>query len=374
MNIYSYWINSWALKMSEHSLLFDSNGVRLLSRLDPGCEACLLSCNAGSEITSICGKNEIRRRGMISESSLGAAYLCSSICDDIKSSKKFKGKLLNLHSMLPMAIDVRNNAQEIGKRDANRIIHNLRTLSGRISLEIYSIVSQEALSVDATSQHSALIQAIEKDPQESSEILLRLLKNSQAMANEFAVLERLDPVRINDIKPQWHKIHKIVKNSVSLFYQDLQKHSLKLNLLNCNHEVLVDYETFSAGLYYILENATKYSAHATEMSVSFGDDTITGSLCLRLTMISLTVEEKETDRIFEEGYSGVVAKKRRLNGEGLGMFLAKQLLLLNDISIKFLAGNPTRNALPEISYAKNTIEITFKSEQKRLLNTHTSYK
>lgn len=360
--------------MSEHSLLFDSNGVRLLSKLDPGCETCLLSCNVISEVTSYCGNNEQRRRGMVSDGSLGTAYLCSSINDDIRSSKQFKRKLLNFHSMLPMAIDVRNNAQEIGKKDANRIIHNLRTLSGRISLEIYSIVSQEALSVDATSQHSALMQAIEKDPQESSEVLLRLLKNSQAMANEFAVLERLDPARVNDITPQWHKIHKIAKNSISLFYQDFQKNSLKVNLLNCNHEVLVDYETFSAGLYYILENATKYSAHATEMSISFGSDVMTELLVLRLTMISLTVEERETDRIFEEGYSGSVARKRGLNGNGLGMFLAKQLLLLNDISIKFLAGNPTRNALPEISYAKNTIEITFKPGQNRLLNTNIPYK
>jgi hypothetical protein len=354
--------------MPEHSLLFDSNGAKLLSTLDPGCEKCLLSCKVASELTSNCGKNELRRRGMINEDLLGSAYLCSPLDDDIKSSKRFKKSLLNLHGLLPMAIDVRNAAQDIGKKNASRIIHNLRTLSGRISLEIYSIVSQEALSADPSSQRSVLAQAIEKDAQESSEVLLRLLKNSQAMANEFSVFERLDRALTNDIKPQWHKIHKIVKNSVSLFYQDLQKNSLKLNLLKCNHEVLVDYETFSAGLYYVLENATKYAAHATDMSLSFDNGSAAGYLTLRLTMISLTVEEHEAERIFDEGYSGVVAKKRRLNGDGLGMFLAKQLLILNDLSIKFLAGNPTRNALPEISYAKNAIEIMFKPELNRLPN------
>jgi signal transduction histidine kinase len=341
-----------------HILLIDTAGGKLLSQIDPGCERCLEGCRVESELTMSCGKPGPRRRGRLTSEAMGTAFLCSSEADDLSSSKRFRVKLSLLHGTLPMAIDVRNSARAEGSKNASRIVHNLRTLSGRVSLEIYSLANQESLTTDAQSQLNALKDNIAANQEETASTLLRLLKNSQAMSNEFAVLERLDSHRSNDIKPLWHKIHKVVKNSVSLFFQDLQQKSIKINQSNCDHEILVDYETFSAGFYYVLENACKYSAHSSSIAISFDVDNV-GALILRLYMNSLEVRHNEADKIFNEGYSGEVAKARKLNGKGLGMFLARELFQINGIGVQFYPGVGMKNGLKEMAYAQNTLEIIF---------------
>ncbi|AME28771.2 hypothetical protein AXG89_33820 (plasmid) [Burkholderia sp. PAMC 26561] len=257
-----------------------------------------------------------------------------------------------------MAIDVRNAARTEGRREASRIVHNLRTLSGRVSLEIYSLANQDSLTADAQSQLNTLKRNIAGNQEETASALLRLLKNSQAMSNEFAVLERLNPQRRIDIKPLWHTIHKVVKNSTSLFFQELQQKSIKISQSNCNYEVLIDYETFSAGFYYILENACKYSAHSSSIAISFVSDGV-GSLVLSLSMNSLEVKCDEADKIFSESYSGEAAIARKSNGMGLGMFLARELFQISGIGVQFYPGVPTRNSFKEMAYAQNTLEITF---------------
>ena len=341
-----------------HVLLIDVTGGKLLSQIDPGCERCLEDCRVESELTLSCGKSGPRRRGRLVSEAMGTAFLCSPEADDLSSSKRFRAKLSLLHGTLPMAIDVRNSARAEGRKNASRIVHNLRTLSGRVLLEIYSLANQESLTKDAQSQLNVLKDNIAANPEETASTFLRLLKNSQAMSNEFAVLERLDPERSNDIKPLWHKIHKVVKNSTSLFFQDLQKKSIKINQSSCNHEVLIDYETFSAGLYYILENACKYSAHSSSIAISFDIDSV-GALILSLHMNSLEVKHDEAEKIFNEGYSGEVAKARKLNGTGLGMFLARDLFQINRIGVRFYPGIPIKNGFKEMAYAQNMLEITF---------------
>jgi signal transduction histidine kinase len=257
-----------------------------------------------------------------------------------------------------MAIDVRNAARASGRKEASRIVHNLRTLSGRVSLEIYSLSNQESLTTDANTQLNTLQENIARNQEETASVLLRLLKNSQAMSNEFAVLERLDPQRTIDSKPLWHNIHKVVKNSTSLFFQDLQSKSIRIHQSNCNDEVLIDYETFSAGFYYILENSSKYSAHSSPISIAFHLEA-SGALTLSLVMSSLEVHPHEAKEIFSEGYSGVVAKARNLHGQGLGLYLARELLNLNNVTVRFIPGSVLRNGLKEIAYARNTIELNF---------------
>jgi signal transduction histidine kinase len=341
-----------------HILLIDAAGDKLLSQIDPGCEKCLVSCFVESELTTACATPGERRRGRMQSDSVGSSFLCSPEKDDLSSSKRFRAKLSLLHGTLPMAIDVRDAARAAGRKEASRIVHNLRTLSGRVSLEIYSLANQESLATDAQTQLNTLQQNIAGNQEETASVLLRLLKNSQAMSNEFAVLERLDPQQAIESKPLWHRIHKVVKNTTSLFFQDLQKKSIRIHQSTCNHEVLIDYETFSAGFYYILENSCKYSAHSEPISIAFNLEA-SGALILSLMMNSLEVRQHEAEKIFDEGYSGEVAKARTLHGKGLGMFLARELFHLNNVGVRFFPGSAFRNGLKEIAYAQNTIELTF---------------
>jgi len=193
-------------------------------------------------------------------------------------------------------------------------------------------------------------------PEESASVLLRVLKNAQAMAHEFSVFERLESLRVTDIQPRTHTLHKIVRNGVASFYQDFQAKSITVRQAPSEVRVNLDYEIFSVAMYYVLENAAKYCAHGSLLNIRF--ENVSG-LKLVLEMTSLQVDESEKERIFSEGYSGRVARSLNMNGNGIGMSQAKKLLSIENINIRFIPGSALQTSIKDAGYAYNTIEIEF---------------
>lgn len=257
-----------------------------------------------------------------------------------------------------MLLDTREAAKAEGRKEANRLTHNLRTLCSKTSLELFNIASQEQLvsESDALSQRRVFKDALLKDPDESAAVLLRVLKNTQAMAHEFFVFERLDASRVADIRPLTHTLHKVVRNVVASFYQDFQNKSITVRLSASETCVRFDYETFSVALYYILDNASKYCAHSSLLNIRFEN---VGGLKLLLEMTSLQVDESEKEEIFTENYSGRVAIHMKKHGKGIGMYLAKRLLSLSNIGIRFIPGPPLQAGFKDAGYAHNIIDIHF---------------
>jgi signal transduction histidine kinase len=343
--------------MSDHTLIEDLAGEKLFVKLDPGCEACLKKCVKESEVVTDCGLDGRRRRGRLS-TPLGTVFLCTDDQDDISSAKRFRSRQQVIGGAIQLLLDAREAAKDAAKRDTNRITHNLRTLCSSVLLELYSIASQEQIveTSDGMSQKRVLRDALLEDPDESAAALLRVLKNCQAMAHEFSVFERLDSSRLTDVRLMPHVLHRVVKNVIASFFQDFQNSGITVRQWPSETRVKLDYETFSVALYYILENATKYCSHGSQINVRFENRE---GLALLFEMTSLRVEEDEAERIFEEHYSGKTARAMRMNGLGIGMYLAKRLLALGGIGVRFIPGAPLPSGLKDAGYAHNTIEIRF---------------
>lgn len=343
--------------MSDHVLIEDLGGEKLFVRLDPGCEACLRQCVKVSEVVTTCGRQERRRRGQL-RTPLGTVFLCSDDDDDVSSARRFRSRIEVMGGAIQLLLDAQTAARDAGKRDTKRITHNLRTLCSRIQLEIYSIASQEKIAgqFDGASQKRILQDALLEEPEESASALLRVLKNCQAMAHEFSVFERLEGSHPTDIRPMPHVLHQVVRNVIAFFFQDFQANSISVRQSQSDTRVRLDYETFSVALYYILDNATKYCADGSQLNVRF----VTGfGLTLLLEMTSLQVDEAEAEKIFDEHYSGRVARKMGIAGQGIGMYQAKKLLALGDVDVRFRPGAPLQGGLKDAGYAYNTIEIHF---------------
>jgi signal transduction histidine kinase len=343
--------------MADHALIEDSAGEKLFVKLDPGCEACLRQCNKASEVVSDCVRPGRRRRGRF-DALLGSVFLCTDAEDDIRSAKRFRSRIEVMGGAIQLLLDARDSAQQAARRDAKRITHNLRTLCSRISLEVYSIASQEQIvaETDGVSQMRVLRDALLEEPDETASVLLRVLKNCQAMAHEFSVFERLDSSRLTDIRPMPHVLHRVVRNVVAFFFQDFQSSGITVRQSPSDTRVKLDYETFSVAMYYILDNATKYCAHGSHLNIRFETN---NGLRLLLEMTSLQVDPDEADKIFDEHYSGRTARLVHMNGNGIGMYLSKRLLFLSGIGIRFIPGPLVQSSLKNAGYAYNTIEISF---------------
>ena len=74
-------------------------------------------------------------------------------------------------------------------------------------------------------------------------------------------------------------------------------------------------------------------------------------------MKSLYIQDGEEQEIFNEGYSGVLAKKTALSGKGIGMYRAKRLIELNNGTITIEPGEFPQN-IKGIEYADNKFIIT----------------
>jgi signal transduction histidine kinase len=102
----------------------------------------------------------------------------------------------------------------------------------------------------------------------------------------------------------------------------------------------------------IIENAAKYIKSGGAFDVSITKTV--NELNIVFDMESLTVREDEVEQIFAEGFSGRSAKYHKLNGNGIGLFVAKRMAIMNSGSLVLLNGMP-QQMTP--NYARNKFTL-----------------
>lgn len=107
--------------------------------------------------------------------------------------------------------------------------------------------------------------------------------------------------------------------------------------------------------FVLLENAVKYSPRSQVVTVGF--EPIGGRQTVTITSVGPAVADAELPYLFEKGYRG--AQAAGLPGEGLGLFLAKQVCRLHDIQIRAEIGRRNLYQMGSISYSEFRIVLQF---------------
>lgn len=107
--------------------------------------------------------------------------------------------------------------------------------------------------------------------------------------------------------------------------------------------------------FVLLENGVKYSPRAQVVNVAF--ETIRGRQNVTVTSVGPAVADAEMPRLFEKGYRG--AQVVRLPGEGLGLFLAKQVCKFHDVQIRAETGSRNLYQMSGITYSEFRIVLQF---------------
>jgi signal transduction histidine kinase len=313
----------------DHYLISDTTGRTIVSRLDPGCKENCFD-KATTEIER-CQMNKCpRKRGRISLPN-GIVFLCTDNPDLLKSNRVFLRTLQFYGEMLASFEDIRDEVIKRAQTENNRLVHNLTTLNTHIIQEIYSIASQDTLTGVANNQISEIRKAIEKNPDNAASAALRILKSAIAARAEMQIVRRLRSMSQSLLSQKNHQIHKVIKNVLITFFQDFQEKKISFTLGECHASVLFDYECVSVALYRLFENAIKYCKEDSDFGIFFEERDRHLHVILQMESIPILAEERE--RIFEEGFSGQIAEKLKLSGEGLGLFFVRQMLALNGARI-----------------------------------------
>lgn len=341
--------------MQDHVLIIDKKERIVFSRLDPGCRPCLVACDAESEKTAKCNSGKMRRRG-VKHSALGSVYLCSEDPDLVASSKSFRKEIFLLSEMLGSLSDIRDGIKREALLETRRLIHNLTSLNAHILQELYLLVPQEELSKGQGSQLQSVRKVLEEQSKNAARTFLRVLQNAAAVKTEFAVFTKLRSNK-SELQPKYHKVHKVLLNIASFYFQDFQQSDVALQLEETHNEILIDYETFSVSLHHIFSNAVKYICGSTNLVIRF--ELTSTSYAVIFEMQSLPIYPDEIEHLYEEGFSGRAAQSLQKAGDGIGMGIVKQLLELNNGKIRVSAGVPGNNRVGQSTYARNRFDLIF---------------
>ena len=102
-------------------------------------------------------------------------------------------------------------------------------------------------------------------------------------------------------------------------------------------KAVIDFESIQVALYHIVENAAKYIKPQTILKVLLSNDDKFHTI--EFKMNSLHLYPDDIKQMFNEGYSGINAKKTSKAGDGIGMYRVKRLIELNKSEIHVVAGD-----------------------------------
>jgi signal transduction histidine kinase len=112
----------------------------------------------------------------------------------------------------------------------------------------------------------------------------------------------------------------------------LKRHSVELrvskSMAASPRKITARKSTVAEIIENLLHNAIKYSLGGREVEVSVGEHD--GGVELLFTDYGCGIGEDERERVFELGYRSEMAKRFKVEGSGIGLWVARQLAKLNE--------------------------------------------
>ncbi|MBF0164966.1 MAG: sensor histidine kinase [Magnetococcales bacterium] len=239
----------------------------------------------------------------------------------------------------------------------NRLSHNLTSLSAHLIQDLYALIPQDILTATRNfkEQREMVAKKISSNPNDAADTFLKVLKTGISVKNEFSAYRKLSD-SIPNLRFTFHVLHKVILNVTNLFLSDFAEKQIHLNIGSDSCRVNIDYESMQVAFYHILDNAVKYVKDGTDVRISFRYTN--DGLDVIFKMTSICISASELRKIFEDHYSGEIARQQSLAGNGLGMGIVRELLRLNRAEINVIPGEIVK---PTDLYAENQFIVKFKS-------------
>jgi len=283
------------------------------------------------------------------------AYAFTYDLNYIKSNRLIKAEV---EIMLASAMRIDEEIQQVKDRadsQSKRLIHNLKSLSAKISQEIFYVALQTNLMASHKDSLNYLEKQITERPREAAKAMLAILRYSTAQNTEFVAFQKLNG-DVGLLTKEHHKIHKILMSVFYLFFQDFTDMHVKIEVGKSDIEGVFDYDSIHVCIYHLIENAAKYVKPGGEFNVYISKSS--NELNIVFDMDSLTIHDDEVDKIFSEGLSGNVAKTYELSGNGIGLFLARRMAVMNGGGLVVMNGKPPQT---DPKYARNRFTLTLQA-------------
>lgn len=351
--------------------LIDDTKRLLLSSLEDSCIGCILKNTTNGYGHIECPKKLGKCRIGIIEGSKGLCYVCSK---NSKTTSNFKEALSNTYHSIPqlkkLFDEVRQEVAELEVRRVNQVVHNLKNLHGHSIQELSLFLPQDKFTFNVNSTQDSVKKQIQRDSSAAALSILRLIKINNGIKAEFSIYDKL--IRNDGVNPQLslkpYSIQDVVFLVAQPFFEDFHQKSIWFRLGTCSDKAVFDFETIFSALYHIIGNATKYVEPRTTVNVFFSSND--KYVIIDFNMSSLHLYDEDLEHLYDEGYSGQLARQYNVNGQGLGMYRAKIFVEWNKGTIDIQASEKTKT-VNGVIYSDNVIRLTLpKAENKYIQVSH----
>lgn len=283
----------------------------------------------------------------------------SDVADMVKSKKTMMKEIEFLFRSIDSFKAAYSSIRGEAQIHVNRLVHNLVTLNAHNIQEVYSIIPQEVMQDKKNKWRERIVEHVSKDTYEASLAFVRIAKNTLKMKTEIDVYNALLSGKPN-ITIRSHELHRVLMNVLYVFFPDFTDKGVYVSVSESNAKANIDYETFQVAVYHIIENTVKYIRPDSELKIIIEKSHASKKSSISLIMNSLQINPDEIEKIFEEGYSGSVAKRSQRAGSGIGLARVKELLGYNGAELRIDAKyDSAKPAILDHIYQDNIFTIAF---------------
>ncbi len=318
--------------------------INQLSKETFDCCQAALPGNGSTTLTLNKKKSRVLRKS----SGIYTVIVESSDLDRIKSKKLIESEA----DIILAAASTIDSAVQRAEGRTRRLLHNLKSLTAKTTQEIYYIAQQDKLLASPRDAVPYVAREIKDNPEDAAKALIEILKHQAAQKAEYTAFDKLSG-NLDKNKAERHDVHRVLMNVFYLFFGEFVSKKVRVEVEQTRLQATFDYDSIHVCIYHLIENAAKYVRPRSDLLVTTTEDK-SGNLDIRINMESLAIKTNEVDQIFNEGFSGSNAVESKLNGAGIGLFLARAMAQLNGGTLHAIAGQPSSGNL----YARNSFILT----------------
>lgn len=291
----------------------------------------------------------------------GSIHVLTNEKEYLKSFKKFKELVkmstISLRSMSKLKEEVVEKQTSF----TQELIHNLTSLNTYSIQDIFALIPQDLLTDNLHSQQETVKRIFSEKPNVASHTFLQIIKYTLAMKVEFSVFDKTTE-KYPTIQKIEAPIRKVVLSALQIFISDFEEKNIDIHISASSKILSFDNDIFFVSLYYLLENAVKYSAKKTKLKIHFNEEE--SHFAIEFNMISIPISEEDKIKICNKGYRSKAAKIIDEKGQGLGMYRILKTLKMNDAQLEIIPRASNFNKeISGITYEHNQFIIKFPGQQ-----------
>lgn len=333
--------------------LSDSEGDVIINDFsDTRCQNCILNNNVNSKSTT-CPLEEKKRHVIFITDDKGKIYVCDG---KEKTVRNFLTKVELIKHCRPFLIErfkeLKADLQRRLLKELDTLEHNIAHINADAINEFYSFITQDQLVTNYRELQGLIEKNMKTYPQDTIKLIARLARYNLNIKTELSVAAKLNNP---DSKPSFNigKPRDAIMSSVYMLYPIFKTRRVYVDVTESWDKFDIDYDALQVASFYIIENASKYTEKGSNLTISFSRSQ--AKFHIEFLMRSLFVEEWEVDQIFDEGYRGVNAQKKK--GKGIGLYRAKRLVQFLGGKLFLEADNNTSQGKDGFLYANNKFVI-----------------